>query len=74
MEKFDSDPILVLAGYNAGENAVIKNNGVPPYAETRGYVPKVLAAWSVARGMCQTPPELFSDGCAFVQQKVASDD
>jgi len=73
MEKFDSDPILVLAGYNAGENAVIKNNGVPPYAETRGYVPKVLAAWSVARGMCQTPPELISDGCAFVQQKVASD-
>jgi hypothetical protein len=73
MEKFDSDPILVLAGYNAGENAVIKNKGVPPYAETRGYVPKVLAAWSVARGMCQTPPELISDGCAFVQQKVASD-
>lgn len=73
MEKFDSDPILVLAGYNAGENAVIKNNGVPPYAETRGYVPKVLAAWSVARGMCQTPPELISDGCAFVQRKVASD-
>lgn len=73
MEKFDNDPILVLAGYNAGENAVIKNKGVPPYPETRDYVPKVIAAWTVARGMCQTPPELISDGCAFVQQKVASD-
>ncbi|KMW59527.1 Membrane-bound lytic murein transglycosylase D precursor [Candidatus Rhodobacter oscarellae] len=65
MEEFESDPILVLAGYNAGEGAVRRYEGVPPYAETRGYVPKVLAAWSVARGLCQTPPELITDGCAF---------
>ena len=39
---FDRDPILALAGYNAGENAVTKHGGVPPYAETRAYVPKVL--------------------------------
>jgi hypothetical protein len=25
----------------------------------------VLAAWAVARGLCQTPPELVSDGCVF---------
>ncbi|WP_420861087.1 lytic transglycosylase domain-containing protein [Algirhabdus cladophorae] len=65
MTKFDGDPILALAGYNAGENAVIKNAGVPNYAETRGYVPKVLAAWTVARGLCVTPPELATDGCVF---------
>lgn len=73
MGQFDNDAILVLAGYNAGENAVRKNDGVPPYNETRGYVPKVLAAWAVARAMCLTPPELISDGCAFGQFKVAGD-
>ncbi|WP_323770893.1 lytic transglycosylase domain-containing protein [Antarctobacter sp.] len=65
MEKFEGDPILVLAGYNAGENSIGKHSGVPPYAETRDYVPKVLAAFSVARGLCLTPPELISDGCVF---------
>ena len=49
MGEFDNDPILVLAGYNAGEGAVRKNAGVPPYAETRDYVPKVLAAFKTAR-------------------------
>lgn len=65
MKEFDRDPLMVLAAYNAGENAVKSNGGVPPYAETRAYVPKVLAAWSVARGLCVTPPELVTDGCVF---------
>ena len=65
MREFGSDPVLVLAAYNAGENAVKTHGGVPPYAETRGYVPKVLAAWRVARGLCLSPPELVSDGCVF---------
>ncbi|HGG05990.1 MAG TPA: lytic transglycosylase domain-containing protein [Aliiroseovarius sp.] len=65
LDQFDQDPILALAGYNAGENAVRENAGVPPFAETRAYVPKVLSAWQVARGLCMTPPELISDGCVF---------
>lgn len=65
LNHFENDPILALAGYNAGEGAVRDNNGVPPYAETRAYVPKVLAAWTVARALCQTPPELVTDGCVF---------
>lgn len=65
MDHFGHDPVLVLAGYNAGEGAVRNNNGVPPYNETRNYVPKVLAAWNVAKGLCQTPPELVTDGCVF---------
>jgi len=65
MKEFSNDPVLVLAAYNAGEGAVRKNNGVPPYRETRDYVPKVLAAFQVARNLCVTPPQLATDGCVF---------
>jgi hypothetical protein len=65
MGEFDRDPLMVLAAYNAGEGAVRANDGVPPYAETRDYVPKVLAAWTVASGLCATPPMLVSDPCVF---------
>ena len=63
--EFDGDVVLALAGYNAGEGAVRRNNGVPPFAETRDYVPRVLAAWQVARGLCNTVPELPTDACVF---------
>lgn len=65
LRQFQDDPVLALAAYNAGENAVKEHSGVPPYAETRDYVPKVLAAFAVARNLCKTPPELISDGCVF---------
>jgi len=39
---FDDNLTLALAGYNAGENAVERHQGVPPYAETRSYVKQVL--------------------------------
>ncbi len=43
MVMFKGDMRLVVAAYNAGENAVIKyGRRVPPYAETLGYVPKVM--------------------------------
>lgn len=65
MREFEGDPMLVLAAYNAGEGAVRKHQGVPPYSETRDYVPKVLATYQLARGLCITPPQLLSDGCVF---------
>ncbi len=40
---FNGDLALTIAGYNAGENAVIRYGGIPPYAETEQYVVKVLA-------------------------------
>ena len=43
MNLFDNNLELVLAAYNAGENAVIRaGHRVPPYAETMNYVPRVL--------------------------------
>ena len=65
LNEFDRDIVLALAGYNAGEGAVRRSGGVPPYAETRDYVPLVLAAWNIARGLCTTQPELPTDGCVF---------
>jgi soluble lytic murein transglycosylase-like protein len=44
LQMFQGNMELAVAAYNAGENAVIRHgNRVPPYAETMGYVPKVLA-------------------------------
>jgi soluble lytic murein transglycosylase-like protein len=42
MDRFGNDLPLVLAAYNAGEVAVIKHRGVPPYRETRAYVKRIL--------------------------------
>jgi hypothetical protein len=43
LKMFNFNLNLALAGYNAGENAVIKHgNKIPPYEETQNYVKKVL--------------------------------
>ncbi len=42
LARFGNDHRLVVAAYNAGENAVKRYGGVPPYPETRAYVRKVL--------------------------------
>ena len=52
LAEFRGDPILALAGYNAGEAAVAKHRGVPPFAETRDYVVKVFDALAAARPLC----------------------
>ena len=41
---FEGDLTLVTAAYNAGEGTVERYRGVPPYAETRSYVRRVVAA------------------------------
>lgn len=43
---FKGDVTLALAGYNAGEGAVKKYGGVPPYKETRNYVKKIRRLYS----------------------------
>jgi soluble lytic murein transglycosylase-like protein len=49
-ERFGNDLALILAAYNAGEGAVERyGRRVPPYAETRDYVQKVLDQYEALR-------------------------
>lgn len=45
LARFDGDLRLALSAYNAGERAVAKYGGVPPYAETRSYLDKVRSLY-----------------------------
>lgn len=45
MAYFEGNVPLVAAAYNAGEGAVNRYRGVPPYAETRAYVLRILAGF-----------------------------
>jgi soluble lytic murein transglycosylase-like protein len=48
LARYENDPdqvLLALAAYNAGPGAVEKYHGVPPYAETRQYILRVLKNW-----------------------------
>jgi soluble lytic murein transglycosylase-like protein len=48
IEQFPNDLSKVLAAYNAGENAVWRYNGIPPYRETREYVRRIFGTLGLA--------------------------
>lgn len=45
-QMFNGNLDYILAGYNAGEGAVIKHRGIPPYRETRNYVRSVKSRYT----------------------------
>ena len=58
---FNGDLVLTIAAYNAGEGAVAKYGGIPPYAETRRYVQRVLTHYYAYRAT-------VGNGRAFAQR------
>lgn len=51
IEQFPNDLSKVLAAYNAGENAVWRYNGIPPYRETRDYVRRIFGTLGLVAGL-----------------------
>jgi soluble lytic murein transglycosylase-like protein len=47
MQRYSSDKSLSLAAYNAGQGAVSKYNGVPPFEETQNYIKKVMRLYTL---------------------------
>jgi len=45
LQMFNNDVLRSLAAYNAGENAVLKYSGIPPYGETTTYVTRALTVY-----------------------------
>lgn len=56
MKRYNGDLYKAIAAYNAGEGAVDKYQGIPPYTETQHYVRKVLAVYNGLSGQAIALP------------------
>ena len=71
LDTFNGDVVLALAGYNAGEGAVMKyGNNVPPYRETQEYVRRITSRYnSISNGRyIHTARSIGSRSAGLVQK------
>lgn len=76
LDTFKGDVILALAGYNAGEGAVMKYGwNVPPYRETREYVRRISARYNAIVNpinSAQTVRTVTNNEAAKIEEKEAT--
>ena len=71
LDLFGGNVSLALAGYNAGENAVRRHGGIPPYRETRNYVRKIQRFLGAAAAATAPPPDSASFFVPSARLKLA---
>lgn len=72
LNDYNGDVALSLAAYNAGEGAVARNNGVPPYPETQDYVKRITERAGVKPGVrivgpSSAPVKMYRDKNGAIQ-------
>ena len=67
-KRFKGNLVKTIAAYNAGEGAVDKYKGVPPYKETRRYVKKVMHVYAKLSGQ-KVPTLSFANNSKFSYNK-----
>jgi hypothetical protein len=75
LDKFDGNVNLALAGYNAGEGAVMKyGNRIPPYSETQEYVRRISKRYALIRDpyAASTANSIRREQLAAVQSKEST--
>ena len=75
LDKFNGDVVLALAGYNAGEGAVMKYGwNVPPYRETQEYVRRIGARYNTISSptLARSVKVISSQQAARLQEKESA--
>ena len=70
LDRFGGDERLALAAYNAGPGAVQRFGGIPPYAETQGYVERVLGYAAQYRAAAPAPVSAALPGTQSLTQSL----